>query len=424
MGRLKYNRSRNLIDAGLQVACIFLYIAMVSGQRPFPQHTVYAAGTIKPNRESQRAMDSVVADFYTQWKKHYIRKVPQKNQYYVFCNADGLWHGGNKAPNSISLSEGHGYGMIITAIMGGFDPDARNIFDGMLSFFKDHPSNINHLLMAWDQTRDSVISPQNSDDATDGDLDIAFALLLADKQWGSNGKYNYRTEADTLIGALMKTNINPETWLPMMGDFTEKGEPNYYDARPSDFIPDHFKAFAKASGDSNWLKVSDHCYKMFTLLQKKFSPVAGLFPDFIRRCKTHPQPAGPYFMEKRQDGTYSYNACRIPFRLACDLLINSDPRAKERLEPINKWIKKRTRENPENIRDGYMLSGKPTIGASGDNIAFIGTFGVGAMSDAKNQVWLNRIWDYASHEPLSDEEYYGNTLKMLCLIVMSGNWWE
>ena len=129
-------------------------------------------------------------------------------------------------------------------------------------------------------------------------------------------------------------------------------------------------------------------------------------------------------MEKRQDGDYYYNACRLPWRLGCDYLINGDERAKDLLAPINNWIKKTCNNDPYQIRDGYTLKGKATISSSGDNIAFIGPFGVSAMMDAKNQVWLNRIWDYACHEPMTDEEYYGNTLKLLSMIVMSGNWWE
>ena len=37
------------------------------------------------------------------------------------------------------------------------------------------------------------------DSATDGDLDIAYSLLLAHKQWGSNGTVNYLKEAQDMI---------------------------------------------------------------------------------------------------------------------------------------------------------------------------------------------------------------------------------
>jgi len=405
---------------------IYLVLAstFVSGQAPkcpFPNHTLYTTGSIKPNKWSQSQLDSSVVAFYNAWKKHYIRKT-SIGTYYLYCNADGNWRGGNKSPQSVSLSEGHGYGMIIMATMAGYDTAAQYIFNGMLRYFKDHPSSINHHLMAWNQEKDTARTERNSDDATDGDLDIGYALLLADRQWGSNGAYNYLKEAQAVINALMLTNVNPKTKLMMMGDFTEKGEAFYYDTRPSDIMPDHFKVFFSATRDSEWIKVSDKSYALLASLQKKYSPAAGLFPDFARIGKKGPRPAGPFFMEVRQDGDYWYNACRIPLRLACDYLVNGDKRAKNLLSPMNQWIMTKSKGDPNRIRDGYTLEGKYTVGASGDNIAFIGTFGLGAMTDATNQAWLNRIWDYAIKEPLSDEEYYGNTLKMICMLVMSGNW--
>src|SRR5665213_2099043 len=288
---------------------------------PFPQHTVYAKGSIKPSQYSQAQLDTSVENFYTKWKKHYLRYSPDQGQCYVYCNADGLWRGGNKSANSISLSEGHGYGMMIMVIMAGYDPDAHDIFDKMVTFFKHHPSNINHHLMAWDQTKDSLINEHNSDDATDGDMDIAYALLMADKQWGSGGVYNYLDLAKSIINALMQTNVNPQTWTMIMGDFTEKGEPYYNDTRSSDFIPGHFKAYARVTGDSGWVNVTNKGYKLLRMMQKKYSPEAGLLPDFIQSCNRAPHPAKPFFIEKRADGAYSYNACRIPWRLASDYLL-------------------------------------------------------------------------------------------------------
>lgn len=392
-------------------------------QKPFPQHTAYTKGCIRPNQYSQAQLDTSVEHFYAKWKKHYLRYTHDKSQCYVYCNADGLWRGGNKSANSISLSEGHGYGMMITVLMAGYDTEARVIFDKMVTFFKKHPSNINHNLMAWDQTRDSLINEHNSDDATDGDLDIAYALLMADKQWGSTGTYNYLAEARLIITALMKTNVNPKTKTMIMGDFTEKGEPYYNDTRSSDFIPGHFKAFARATGDNNWQMVADKGYTLMSYMQKHYSPNTGLLPDFIKGCNKTPRPAGPYFIEKREDGAYSYNACRIPWRIGSDYLITGDARDSALLAHINAWINRTCKANPSHIVDGYMLNGHKGIGASGDNIVFIGTFGVGAMADARYQLLVNRIWDYAISEPMADEEYYGNTVKMICEIVMSGNWW-
>jgi len=400
------------------------YLALAQeAKMPFPNHTVYTIGSAKPTINTQSEMDSAVIRFYDKWKKHYIRYTKDKSGAYVYCNADGLWRGGNKSANSVSLSEGHGYGMMIMVVMAGYDRQAHEIFDKMAIYFKKHPSNINHHLMAWDQTRDSVINEHNSDDATDGDLDIAYAFLMADRQWGSAGVFDYKNEAIDIINALKSTNLNPKTNLMIMGDFTEAGEPYYNDTRTSDFLPDHFKAFYEATGDSTWQKVLNSGYRLLNFMQKKYSPNSGLFPDFIKSCNKVPRPAGPFFIEKRQDGEYSYNACRIPWRLAGDYLISGDIRDAALLAPINSWLINKTKNNIARIRDGYTLLGNYGAGASGDNIVFIAPFGVSAMIDQKNQVMVNHVWDYACHEAMGDEEYYGNTVKLLCMMVMSGNWW-
>jgi len=56
-------------------------------------------------------------------------------------------------------------------------------------------------------------------------------------------------------------------------------------------------------------------------------------------------------------------------------------------------------------------------------MAFVAPLGVGAMVDATNQSWLDALWELIVATPLSDGGYYENTLKLLAMIVMSGNWW-
>ena len=44
--------------------------------------------------------------------------------------------------------------------------------------------------MAWQQAiiNDEIVDVNGVDSALDGDMDIAYSLLLADKQWGSDGR--------------------------------------------------------------------------------------------------------------------------------------------------------------------------------------------------------------------------------------------
>lgn len=390
---------------------------------PFGAHlTDYMAGTILPSWP-QDELDREVEDFYDVWKARYLVNGCGADRYYVDVLAD---EGGGMEDDSLTVSEAHGYGMIIAAIMAGYDPAAQDIFDGMYRFFRDHPAAASNDLMAWNQLRDCSTAPNGGDStATDGDLDIAYALLLADWQWGSEGSIDYFAEAEKVIQAIWDFEINPKTKLTLLGDWAMPTEPDYfYGTRSSDFLAAHFSVFSQTLADAGWQDVKDAEYALFATVQNAYAPDTGLFSDFIVDTNGDPRPASPNYLEDTTDDDYSYNACRVPWRLGVDYLIAGEPRAKELLQKLNQWILDETAGDPEQIDDGYTLAGVNITEAIDNSAAFAAPFGVGAMVDADYQEWLDGIFDLLVHRGINDEAYYGNTLKLLGLIVMSGNWWS
>ena len=260
--------------------------------------------------------------------------------------------------------------------------------------------------------------------ATDGDLDIAYSLLLADKQWGSMGKVNYRDEALKMIASIMQHEINPHTYSILLSDAIEYDSKDYYDTRSSDFMPANFKAFESATHDKKWGKVIDNNYRMFSYMQRTYSPDAGLIPDFIRHINKTPTPAQANYLESPYDGYYNYNACRVPWRIATDYLLTGDLRAKAINDRINHWIRETTQNKPDNLSAGYTLEGNDVKHRYFEALSFIGPFGVSAMTDKKNQQWLNDVWDYLVNFKLKDYDYYDNSIKLLNMIILSGNYWQ
>jgi endo-1,4-beta-D-glucanase Y len=197
--------------------------------------------------------------------------------------------GGTGSDVGDEVSEGHGYGMVITALMAGQDPDAKKIFDGMYAFFRKFPSSNQADLMGWtvDVAGGCKFPTGTSDSATDGDLDIAFSLLLADKQWGSAGAINYLAEAKKVIAAIKRGDINPTTHLTNLGDWASTTD---FSTRPSDFMQDHFRAFGRATGDTAWTSTVDAVYSLETKIQTGFSPSTALMPDFVVNTNTSPRP--------------------------------------------------------------------------------------------------------------------------------------
>jgi endo-1,4-beta-D-glucanase Y len=410
---------------------ILLLLSIVSlklaAQRmPFPQHVKYTSGSIKPNNYSQQQLDKQATDFYAQWKRKYIKSACTPGQSYVWFQTPGVKQ---------CVSEGQGYGMIITALMAGADPSAKNTFDALYRYYKAHPAHPGNHLMAWAQDKNCKSTDHSS--AADGDMDIAYALLLADKQWGFSGSsisfksgsngdnfIDYLSQAKLLIADIMRYEINPKSFTVMLSNGSEADSKDYFDTRTSDFMPSHFRAFKAATGDVRWDKVISNTYQLFADMQTKYSPDAGLLPDFIQNVHHNPHPAKANYLESKYDGAYNYNACRVPWRIGVDYLLYGDTRANSIDTKINRWLRETTSNNPDNLSAGYSLAGNDLSGSHFEALSFIAPFAVSAMVDSKNQRWLNQTWEYLLHFKLNDYDYYDNTIKLMDMIIISGNYWK
>ncbi len=385
---------------------------------PFPSHTAYTAGAIRPSVGSRDVLDRAVATFYDQWKKRYLRPAPTPAQLYIAYNREKA----AAEPQAVSCSESHGYGMLLVAFLAGYDPQAQTEFDQLYAFFRAHPSSINPNLMAWQQRKGDRPRTEGNDSATDGDLDIAYALLLADAQWGSSGAVAYRKEALKVLAAIEKDEINPAIPSLKLGDWASGAAAN--DTRTSDFALNHFRVFAKVTGDNVWLQVINRCYAITERLQARYAPKTGLVPDFVRRLDSgDPVPAGSKFLESRFDGQYYYNACRFPWRVGTDYLLNGEPRAKAALGRINGFMRAKTGGDPRGIRAGYSLGTGKVLDEDDTSLAFVGPLAVGACIGPENQAWLDALWRELLGAPIEENDYFGNTLKLLSMVVVSGNWW-
>src|SRR5687768_16034232 len=104
-------------------------------QTPFGSRSLkYPAGTVVPSG-GNAALDAAVTSFYDRWKAAYLQPL---------CGGHVVKTGGGTgADDAMTVSEGHGYGMIVTAVMAGHDPRAQELFDGLYKVFRQMPSSIN-----------------------------------------------------------------------------------------------------------------------------------------------------------------------------------------------------------------------------------------------------------------------------------------
>ncbi|MCC5574174.1 carbohydrate-binding protein [Microtetraspora sp. AC03309] len=377
---------------------------------PFGGHQfAYAAGMLRPTG-TQATLDQKVIDYYTKWKAAFVRQNCGNGWYEVISpDADHPY-----------VAEAQGYGMVIVATMAGADPNAKTVFDGMVKYMLAHPSVNNANLLAAEQDT-SCTSVNGSDSATDGDLDVALGLLLADKQWGSTGTYNYKDLAVKHINAIKSSEVNPTTHLMRLGDWSTAGDSLYYVSRSSDWLIDHFRAFKKATGDTAWDTIRTAHQNLITSQQANYASSTGLLADFVVNTNTTPKPAPGEVLEDTNDGKYWWNACRDPWRIGTDAVTSGDSASLASARKINTWIKSKTGGNANNVAVGYSLSGSQI--SSGSEPAFFAPFAVAAMTDSGSQAWLDALWTKMLTTSFTSNDYYSTSIQLQVMIVVTGNYW-
>jgi hypothetical protein len=314
--------------------------------------------------------------------------------------------------------------MVLAAYMAD-----RAIFDSMFRYFKSHPSRNARHLMAWKQTLKNgvMVNIEGADSATDGDLDIAYALLLAHAQWGSAGAINYRKQAILILHDVLQHEVNPNTLTFTPGDWASGVDANH--TRSSDFMTGHVLAFAKAD-TANTEKWNAMHEKMAAIVDHQLthgSQKTGLMPDFMVKAGTSFVPVPGKYLESRHDGDFSYNACRTPWRLAMSYIVGGNAGLLPALQKQASWIKGTTSGNPSRIKAGYyVLNG--TNGASFarfSDLAFTAPFAVNAMTAGNTgQTWLNSLWTSITGGDFGKTtDYYGDSIRLQVLLTVAGNWW-
>ena len=232
---------------------------------PFGSHPIaYAAGAIRPSHLPQASLDQAVRDFYDSWKARYVGQACGPGRYVVLTDF---------GPASLTVSEAHGYGMLLAVLMAGHDSQAQQIFDGMYAYFRDHPTARHSYLLSWMQSP-ACEDINGNESASDGDLDVAYALFLADRQFGSCGAIDYRAEALRVLTDIKSGDLDATARYVLLGDWATPADDQYYPStRSSDFMPGHFRSFAAASGDPAWSGLLESTYGLVETLQAG-SPLA------------------------------------------------------------------------------------------------------------------------------------------------------
>ncbi|MBI5814189.1 MAG: endoglucanase [Nitrospinae bacterium] len=207
-----------------------------------------------------------------------------------------------------SHSEGQGYGMTLAAAFGD-----RKTFDKLWAWTKANlggrPDGL--FVWLWGKRLDGRWEIIDFNNATDGDILIAYALLKAHAAWG---EASYKNDAQAIIRAIRKS-LSAQ-WkgqtviLPSYYGFTGKNE---IVLNPSYLIIPAFRAFAKEDDHAFWEKAR---HDSFGLISKSLLGEKALPADWVKITDDG------FRLHYDRSVKFGYDAVRVILHLAAD-----DPKA-------------------------------------------------------------------------------------------------
>ncbi|KAL3157183.1 hypothetical protein ABBQ38_001422 [Trebouxia sp. C0009 RCD-2024] len=303
---------------------------------------------------------------YKEWRKTYVASDVQG--LYIKYNAQGH----SQPIDAVTVSEASGYGLLASVLA-----DHKDDFDQFLSFYHHYENSQG--LMCWQQVlREGKIFTNSDPDANatssapDGDLDAAYALLLAGRKWQHSA---YTDRGLKICAALWTWCINKDTFITNLGDWCMTGtglqanapcNKYHFVSRASDYMLTHFQLFSEEDTERKmeWKQVLD---STITVLQDQLAlhPQTGLVADFLvwSPSEKRYKPAEGKILEKDNDGEYGWNSCRVPWRLAVYYHQSRDKRILPLLQAQLEFF-----ERQDVISAGYKLDG--TAMETYSNIAF------------------------------------------------------
>jgi len=431
---------------------------------PFPHKSQYASEPMLPSGIKtdgkiialfkQILLNDLIIDLNTPAEKDKIRMVFRHCQQWDIDD-------GSIEVSHITTSESHGYGMMILAFMAGCEKNLdllpgqwicgcgclKDYYDAMLRTVIEFPSVIgkNNRLFAWElfgfpsdgknktgykeadgiKTAPFTRDMESGDCATDGDMDIIYSLFLADKQWGSCGKYNYKQIALVMLENLWDYCVHKEHHTLLLGDWASERDGILSSAvRISDIIPAHIKVYANFDKNHDWQKVLDALYNVIHDLCESKSRQNGLLPDFAV-LKDGRWKAPEKTILEGDDGSYSYNACRVPWRLGSDYLLCGDTAIGKSslynmiIKPLDEFVNNFTSGDMDRLGP-FHLDGAP-LGES-DSETFASPFLVTAAANKANQSWIDKVWNWDGLD-IYNGDNYGDYVKLLSMLTAAGKTW-
>lgn len=302
--------------------------------------------------------------------------------------------------NNITTSEGQSYIMLRSLVM-----DDRGTFDLTYKWTKNNLQRGDNLFSwLWGENQSGEYKILDDNSASDADIDIAFALILAYEKWND---LKYLQESILIINSIWnnETRRIGDYLILMPGvkqTFSDKIEIN-----PSYFAPYAFRYFQKYDEAHDWNCLIDSSY--YYIMAASAKTQTGLPPNWFLIQST---PNGEkIILEDTARSDFSYDAIRVFIRIYLDYIRTGEKRALPILEKskffITQW------KSSKNFYTNYQANGKLR-----DKDKFIGSIAVLlpviSMYDNNiaKEMYKKEVKPYADDEKYleSKRDYYGKNL--------------
>ncbi len=250
----------------------------------------------------------------------------------------------NKQQDNVTTSEGQSYTMFRAVQM-----DDKATFDGAYGWTQKILSRKEDKLFSWLFGKDTdgnyrVLRSQGGyNSASDSDIDIALSLIFAHNRWKEDA---YLTDAKGIITDIWEKEVIVIKGIPYLtANNIEKFTSPRVIVNPSYFAPYAFRIFAKIDPKHDWMGLVDSSYSVLNAVAASSldtNSTVKLPPDWITidRKTGEIQATGISTLTTN----YSFDALRVPWRIALDYLWNREPRAKVYLDKLSflsdEWVKK------------------------------------------------------------------------------------
>lgn len=241
----------------------------------------------------------------------------------------------DKQRENITTSEGQAYTMLRAAWVSD-----QAVFEQSWQWTKN---NLQHKqgdkLFAWlfGQAPDGsyrVLHERGGDNtASDGDTDIALALVFAAHRWSDD---KYLEDAKPIIRDIWEKEVVEVGGQPVLAANNLEKSATTPDVlvNPSYFAPYAYRIFAGLDPEHNWNALADSSYDWIEKSQEASLGTdkrdGGLPPDWMLVNRESGAISPP--SQAGLTANFSYDAIRTPWRLALDYEWNKAPEAKQALE--------------------------------------------------------------------------------------------